>query len=80
MDKKYRVYVVDADSLDIKNVGDGSDEEIGYSEIRDVAIDYMEGDTIEELTKELVSTLNNSCADNNFYFVCDAENEIILFW
>lgn len=80
MDKKYRVYIVDADSIDINNVGDGSDEELGYAEIRELAIDYLEADSFEQITKKLVNTLNNTLVDNNFYFMCDAENEIILFW
>lgn len=80
MDKKYRVYFVDADSIDIDKVGDGSDDELGYAEIRDAAIDYFECNSMEEMAKQIISTLNNSVADNNFYFACDAENEIILFW
>lgn len=80
MDKKFRIYVVDGDNINITYVGSGGDDEIGYSEIRDAAFEIFEGDDFEELTKKLVSSLNNSIADNNYYFVCDAENEIILFW
>jgi len=96
---KYKIFIVDSNDIELEDVGSGNDDELGFAEIRDLAIDSFEADELskclqfmvgsvnnsvaDELSKCLqfmVGLVNNSVADDNFYFVCDNEEEIILYY
>ncbi len=77
---KYKIFIVDSSDIDIEEVGSGSEDELGFAEIRDLAINSFESDKLSKCLQFMVSTVNNSVPDYNFYFVCDYEEEIILFY
>jgi len=74
MEEKYAIYIVDPSDVD------GDISELGYDEVKNLAVDYYKGDDMEELLRQLVGGLNDdSISDQNFFYVTDEENGIILF-
>ncbi len=78
--KKYVVYVVSADDIDYGKVGDGEEDELGFAEIRDLAINSFKTNKLKRITKFLLSQLNSSDVDVSFYFVCDQIEEVVLYF
>ena len=77
---KYKIFIVDSNDIELEDVGSGNDDELGFAEIRDLAIDSFEADELSKCLQFMVGLVNNSVADDNFYFVCDNEEEIILYY
>lgn len=78
--KKYSIYVVSPDSIDLNDVGNGEDNELGFVEIKDLAIDSKKSNSLMKLLDFLIKELNTTEVNEDFYFLCDEENQIILKW
>ena len=70
---KYRLYVVDSNEESFDKT------KASYFDVRNYAFDYNESDTLEDLLFALVKGINeDNYSDQNWYFVTDEENGIIL--
>lgn len=66
----YRVYVVDADDIDIHNTS--------FHEVKETAHNYYEDENTINLLKYVIKDINEYVASNDYYFLVDETNGIIL--
>lgn len=70
---KFRLYIVDSNEESFDKA------EASYFDVRNHAIDFYEADTLGDLLLELLKGINeDKCSDQNWYFITDEENGIII--
>lgn len=70
---KYCMYVVDSNNDDFEK------SQAGYDDVKNSAIDCEKSDDIELLLRILICGLNSDrYSDQNWYFITDEQNGIIL--
>lgn len=71
--KKYCMYIVDSSDEDFDK------STAGYFEVKESAFDYAESDSLETILRVLIDGINNEgFSDQNWYFITNEENGIIL--
>lgn len=74
MDEKYGLYIVDPSDVD------GDISQLGYDDIKELATESIKENDFKAILEYLVEGLNyDTISDQNFFYVTDEENGIILF-
>jgi hypothetical protein len=67
----YRLYILD---------GFDGNSNLTFDEVKNIAKDYHESDNITDLFKTMVGGINSdTMSDQDWFYVVDEENGIILF-
>lgn len=71
--KKYRMYVIDSNE-------ENFDKSVAkYNEIKNCAFGYIESNNFESLLRLLINGINNNeYSDQNWYYITDENEKVIL--
>lgn len=70
----YRIYKVNSEDITVNF------SELGFDDIKNLAVDFEESDSLETFLHMLINDINNDLVDNSnqFYYLVDETNGIVL--